>query len=143
MNILICFFYCFFQISEIFSCCRSFQCRKPRNLINTSSCFQKVTVYTAAAISVSKGNQQVFVHFFFTVCIPYAFYCFCSKKPVIGIEPGAWLIPWFRSGDKVCQHFASVHTFPVESIMWHTVKLVPADFGSHKHINTRFFQNLR
>ena len=41
------------------------------------------------------------------------------------------------------EYLGAVHSFPAEGIMGHTVKLIPADLGGHKHVNTGFLQNLR
>ena len=142
MHILVCIFHSFLQISEIFCCRGSFQVRKSRYLINTTSVFQHIPVDPAAAITKSISNQQLLVHLLFTVCIPGSFDSFWNQLSIVGIKPGSRFIPWFWCSNKMCQNLAAINSFPFESIMRHTVILIPTDLCCHKSINPGFFQNL-
>ena len=116
---------------------------QPWDFIHPPAVFQHIAVHAAAPIAKPKGNQQIFIYLFLAVLPPHSLNCRGKQFPIVGIEPGAWLVPGFRRGDKMCQYFTPINAFPPKCVVRHTVILVPTNFGSHKRVDPSLFQNLR
>ena len=112
------------------------------NLVNPPAPFQHIPGDAAAPVPKTIGDQQVLVHIFFCIGIPYALNGFGDQLPVVGVKPASRLAVHCGGGDKMGEHAAPVNSLPVKGVMGHPVILVPADLGGHKHINTGFTQNL-
>ncbi len=140
VDILLRVFHRVVKPAEVFAGCGHFQIGKPRNFFNSSPVLQHIPVHAAAPVAVSKGNQQILIHLLFAVGVPDALHRSGRNHAVIGIKPGVPLPPGLRCGDKVGQNLASL---PFESIVRHTVILVPAYLCGHKGADSGFLQNLR
>ena len=116
---------------------------KPRDLIQPAALLQHIAVYPAASVAVTVGDQKISVHLLFAVAVPHALYGAGHELSVVGVKPAVRRAVRLRRRDEMGQHPASVDAFPVKRVVGHPVVLVPADLRRHKHVDARFFQNLR
>ena len=142
--------YMFIQNMEEFFCSRHLGSRHTRETFcQTSLILQHIFGWTAATISEAEAAKYFFVQIFLAVSCPCTLHLARIDISVISGKVFCLCTTLYccliivTGRNKMCQHAASVDTFPFECIIWHLVKLVPADLCCHEIRNSTFLQNLR
>ena len=142
--------YMFVQHMEEFFCSRHLGSRHTRETFcQTSLVLQHIFGWTAATISEAEAAKYFFVQIFLAVSCPCTLHLARIDISVISGKVFCLCTTLYccliivTGRNKMCQYTASVDTFPFECIIWHLVKLVPADLCCHEIRNSTFLQDLR
>ena len=143
MHVTVCVVHILVHLAEEFSGSSRLYIGQSRQLVHSPAQLQHLSGNTAAAVSVSVGDQGIFAEILVLEFFPASDYGVGSHHTVVGGIPGRGVLSLAGCIYKVGEDFASVDSSPFEQIIGNGVELVPADLRGHESVNLTQLQNLR
>ena len=112
-------------------------------LFHTGGGFQHGAGRTAAAVTVTVGNQDIIVDVLLLVAVPAADQRIGMQDAVVSREEVILALTDPQRCDKVGQDFGAVNAAPLEGVVRHFVELVPCQLCGHEIINAALCHDLR